>query len=174
MGKKGYISEFMGGGTPTVDSEGLERGDVVRVVERDGEIVYLEVVRRAATGIGAVYASTSRGAGRYWSLFTMDTSVRGTVVSVDNNLNVAEVKGYYPFIAEQYHSQKNKQLHGSALTEFTTWLHIPSGTKASVYDCKTEKCYPGTELDIEVGDEIYSYSYSSSPSGIVIFKNYGK
>lgn len=166
-------SEFMGGGTPTVDSEGLERGDVVRVVERDGEIVYLEVVRRAATGIGAVYASTSRGAGRYWSLFTMDTSVRGTVVSVDNNLNVAEVKGYYPFIAEQYHSQKNKQLHGSALTEFTTWLHIPSGTKASVYDCKTEKCYPGTELDIEVGDEIYSYSYSSSPSGIVIFKNYG-
>ncbi len=166
-------SEFFGcGETPTIDSNSLKTGDIVRVVERNGEIVYLEVARRAETGVGAVYASTSRDAGRYYSLLTMDTSVRGIVVGVDNNRNIAEVKGNYPFSAEQYHSQKNAYLRRT-LTEFTTWLHISGSMKATVYDYKTGKCYPGTSLDIEIGDEIYSYSYSSSPAGVVIIKNYG-
>lgn len=161
-------------GTPDIEHGSLEKGDIVRVVDRDGVIVYLEIARRMSSGVTVTHSSTGPNSGMYWPLFTMETSVRGEVTDKDTQLGFVEVKGYYADVAEQFHSQKYSVCGGGVPKELTTWLNVMKGITLTVYDCKTKKGYAGSIDDVEIGDEIYSWSYASAPSGIVLLKNYNK
>lgn len=166
-----YESDVMGNQvTPYVGPDNVFKGDVVRVLERDGEITSLEIVRRKSTGVVTMYNATYPGGGMYGALMQWNTCVRGEIVDVDSNINVITVKGYYHSGTNPVVSINASPSQSSPVAEFTTFLHF-TNRSACVYDLKTGKCYPATKADYQVGDEIFSWRYASSPANVIIFKN---
>ena len=166
-----YESDVMGNReTPYVRPDNVFKGDVVRVLERDGEITSLEIVRRKSTGVVTMYNATYPGSGMYGALMQWNTCVRGEIVDIDDNLNIITVKGYYHNGTNPVVSIDKNPIQSSAVAEFTTFIHF-TNSNGSVYDLKSGRCYPAAKSDYHVGDEIFTWKYLSSPSDVIVFKD---
>ncbi|MBO5008132.1 MAG: S-layer homology domain-containing protein [Clostridia bacterium] len=166
-----FESDVMGNQeTPYVSPDNVHSGDVVRILERDGEIVSLEIVRRKATGVVTMYNATYTSGGMYGALLQWNTCIRGEIVEVDTALNILTIKGYYWTGTPPVANVSAAPVQSSPVVEFTTYLHL-TNSGAAVYDLETGDCRPAQISDYEVGDEIFSWKYTSSPADVIIFKN---
>ena len=165
-----YETDVMGNRTtPYVEDGNLQKGDIVRVLERGDYVVDVEVVRRRSLGVVTCFNSTNPKTGMYSVLLQYNACVRGEITEVDPDLGTVTVKGYYWTGTEPINSVNASTQSSIPVTEFTTYLK--TNGSAMVYDFSTDKCDKAKESDYCVGDEIFSWSYSFSPRDIIILKN---
>lgn len=165
-----FESDVMGNqNTPYVTPQSVFKGDTVRILERDGEIISLEIVRRASTGVVTMYNATYPSGGMYSAMMQWNTCVRGEIVDIDRDLNILTVKGYYTSGTNPVVNINKTPIQSGVVKEFTTLLHF-TNSGGCVYETDTGKCYPATKDDYEIGDELFTWKYTSSPTDPILYK----
>lgn len=167
--------EALGMDTPYVEPGTLEAGDVVRVVEENGEIAYLEVIRRASVGLMSGYTTLSKY--NRDGFLDKDTGfANGEITEINYKEGFIKVKGFYwPSVSELISSSSS--LYGQAsndvgnyITEMETIFPVYRNT--TIWDEEKKQYQVGTFGDYNVGDLIFILGRIDAPRSTIIFKNH--
>ncbi|MBO5008129.1 MAG: S-layer homology domain-containing protein [Clostridia bacterium] len=171
--------EALGRKTPYVTPESVKPGDVVRVIALNNEIIYLEMIRRASTGLVAPYSVVNKGNPE--GVFSKDNGyTNGEIVEINKALGTVKIRGYYWGCSNENvsvldYSRADNSNKNNRITELTVDFAPYANVRIWDEAEPQQKYKQASFFDFEIGDQILIVgAMEQLQNSVILFKNDGE